>query len=357
VKNDPPIACVLADDLSGACECAGLAGTYGLKARVHLGARADGPSLPGEVHVYDLDCRTRSDEAAARVTRERLDAVGTPVYLKIDSAFRGPIGAMLRVAAESPGFDRVLVCCAVPYTERWTIDGVQTVRGVPLDRTSFARHRSGPVESSHLPTLLAAQIGEPVVSLRPGQVAGEWPDGARWAIADAQSEADLCAVARVWRKRPLSVGAGGLWQAILEETGQRRAEPRERLSWRRPLVVDGSRNPVAKEQIRRLRGARPEIACVIAPADKISSREAMRRIVEETLTILTDNDYDGLVLSGGETSRAVLDSLGVETLEVVGQIAGVLTEARIVLPGDRCLNVVVKPGSYGGADLYEAIFA
>ncbi|MBN1867917.1 hypothetical protein JW916_11565 [Candidatus Sumerlaeota bacterium] len=352
---------VFADDLTGACECAGLAASRGFRTRVRLGSGTGGPGPSDEVAVYDLDCRTRSDEGAARAVRERFESDPTgPVYFKIDSVFRGPIGAMLRAAAECLGVERVLLCCAVPYTERWTMDGVHTVQGVPLDRTVFAQALPGPIRSAHLPTILQNQVGERVVSVRCDEVAGEWPEGARWAIADARSEDDLRAIARAWRDQPLSAGAGGWWKAILDEAGgdsRPRVESASCLAWRRPLVVSGSTNPVSQDQIRRLREARPDVACVAPPEERTSPDEAMRGLVERTLAALESNAHDGLILSGGHTSRAILEALGIDTLEVVGQIAGVLPEARADRPGGAGpLNVVVKPGSYGASDLYERIF-
>ena len=58
----------------------------------------------------------------------------------------------------------------------------------------------------------------------------------------------------------------------------------------------------------------------------------------------------GLVLTGGETARSVLDRLGVATLRLVGEVEpGIpLSVATVVTPaGSLCLPVVTKAGAFG----------
>lgn len=61
----------------------------------------------------------------------------------------------------------------------------------------------------------------------------------------------------------------------------------------------------------------------------------------------------GLVLTGGETARSVLDGLGIATLRLVGEIEpGIpLSVATVVTPaGNLCLPVVTKAGAFGSPD-------
>jgi uncharacterized protein YgbK (DUF1537 family) len=58
----------------------------------------------------------------------------------------------------------------------------------------------------------------------------------------------------------------------------------------------------------------------------------------------------GLVLTGGETARSVLDTLGVATLRLVGEVEpGIpLSVATVVTPaGSLCLPVITKAGAFG----------
>ena len=58
----------------------------------------------------------------------------------------------------------------------------------------------------------------------------------------------------------------------------------------------------------------------------------------------------GLVLTGGETARSVLDRLGVATLRLVGEVEpGIpLSVATVVTPaGSLCLPVITKAGAFG----------
>lgn len=56
----------------------------------------------------------------------------------------------------------------------------------------------------------------------------------------------------------------------------------------------------------------------------------------------------GFVLTGGETARSVLDSLGVATLRLVGEVEpGIPLSLATVASGSRCVPVVTKAGAFG----------
>ncbi|OKK13483.1 four-carbon acid sugar kinase family protein [Streptomyces sp. CB02400] len=144
------------------------------------------------------------------------------------------------------------------------------------------------------------------------------------------------------------------------------------------LVVAGSAEPVVAEQIGRLvaAGARhlPLKPEELAGAEGV----VLPELATGTVTVLSVDGSDGvrpgaaravvaglaravsalpgrpdLVLTGGETARRVLDSLGVTTLRPVGEIHHGAVHCRT----DDGRSVVTRPGSFGGPDSFVHIAA
>jgi uncharacterized protein YgbK (DUF1537 family) len=72
----------------------------------------------------------------------------------------------------------------------------------------------------------------------------------------------------------------------------------------------------------------------------LSTRALVRRVAEATEPLL--RSASTLVLTGGDTARAVLDRLGVERLQVLGEL-----EPGICLSRDGARFVVTKAGGFG----------
>ncbi|GAA2283158.1 hypothetical protein GCM10010415_60720 [Streptomyces atrovirens] len=144
------------------------------------------------------------------------------------------------------------------------------------------------------------------------------------------------------------------------------------------LVVAGSAEPVVAEQIGRLvaAGARhlplppgelagvegvvlPELATgtvtVLSVDGSGGVRPGAARAVVAGLAraVSTVPGRPDLVLTGGETARRVLDSLGITTLRPVGEIHHGAVHCRTI----DGRSVVTRPGSFGGPDSFVRIAA
>ena len=131
-----PRIVILADDLSGAADCAAACCRAGLKTTVCLDPEALGPS--DEALVLDLDSRALPPDEARASTLAVRALAGPVLYRKIDSTLRGHIGLDIAATLDIAGADSfALVCPAYPATGRVVRGGSVYVDGEPLQDTEI----------------------------------------------------------------------------------------------------------------------------------------------------------------------------------------------------------------------------
>ncbi|MFJ8752600.1 four-carbon acid sugar kinase family protein [Streptomyces sp. NPDC102441] len=383
-RTCPPLV-VLADDLSGAAECAAVLPSCRRIALVPAAHR-----LPGETLVVDLDSRGRtSTEAAGLVAQavRRHAADGTRLVKKSDSLLRGHFAA--ETAAFAAGAGGLVVATALPAGGRTVRDGVVRLHGVPLHHTDAWHAEPGPPPRSVAGALGMYASVIPLTEIRAGvphllhRLSRGLADGAA-LVCDAETDADLDAVAEAILRLPETVrtiGSGGITAALgrLSGTAERRADPRRPNREPRPVVVVvGTAHPGARAQIAQLTllGARhiafrpnsllahpagshpaavtttardraPVLVLSVAPTTVIDPSAAPRlaRALARTVAGLLPEDAD-LVLTGGETARTLLDELGITALLPVGQVH----HGAVLCRTTDGRGVVTRPGSFGGTD-------
>ena len=350
---------IIADDLTGAADAAG---GYGA---ARTSAVVLGPEVPWpEPDVLAVDTESRylpeheAAELVAAVVRRSV-ALGRPVFKKIDSLLRGNVGAEVAAAlAALTDSDRGLavVAPAFPGTGRTTVGGVVHVDGVPNEDGEFAGD-------------VAAALA--VAGLRVERLHAE---GADAVVLDAVDDDDLDRIARACRlltTPTLATGSGGLAAHMVPSDGSAAAPAPPTTSVDRVLVVVGSYSGPARSQIDELvrRGAEHvelrhradgEQAAVdqisSAPSDVVLTPDLLVPVdtanaldvaaaLAATVTRIAHR-FDALVLTGGETARAVLDALGIDTVHVHGNV-----EPGVVLsthPDHRPV-FVTKAGAFGDA--------
>src|SRR5687767_13093695 len=122
---------VIADDLSGAAELAGVARRHGLTVEVQTRFT---PDTDSEVVCVDSAGRAlspaRSEVTMAQLTHEVLAARPDWIYLKFDSVLRGNIVVQLRSALEATGAGSALLITANPSRGRIIRGGEYLIDGV-----------------------------------------------------------------------------------------------------------------------------------------------------------------------------------------------------------------------------------
>jgi 4-hydroxythreonine-4-phosphate dehydrogenase len=390
---------IVADDLSGAAECASHALLRVSRSEVVLTGgsvvgEAGGVTTPSDAAVVTVDTDSRrlpADEAVLAVRAAAASMADTPVVVKkVDSLLRGHVAA--EVAALAQVLQRTpVVAVANPALDRVVREGVLQVGGTPLHDTDLWS-----VEPTAAPTRVAQALHPMPTVLVPHTVVALGVDAVAEALAaaadsglvavcDAITEADLEVVHAAATRSgspSLLVGSGALAAVAVRALprsldtapdalpGARRTHQ----ALRSVLLVLGTRattvsaqiaqvRPLASETVllqpdelladvtgvaARLTGLPTDGAVVVALDPAATVDPSRSRVLTEALaTAVTPvlDRYDAALLSGGETARAVLDRLGVHSLEVVAEIeTGTVVSRR---PGGRL--VVTRPGSFGDA--------
>lgn len=354
---------LLADDLTGALDSA--AAFASMDEPVMVGWRG---AVPGEGAIA-LDSRSReasSNEARAAVAdvAPALWAPGSGLaFKKIDSLLRGQEVAELETILFLLRPRHCLIAPAFPAQRRITRAGRQYAwsdGGWDAVATDLAGE--------------LARAGHRAVLRKAGDAVP--PGTSFW---DAESDADLDAVvaAAGGIDGVLWVGSGGLAAALARAAGY--ARPGEAAHLPQPILgLVGSEHAAIREQLgrlgplhrllgekgegddeiaRRLRSEGVVFASLDLPQGT-SRRDAAAMIEARFAGLLAGLDRPGtLVAAGGETLRGLCETLGVERLDVTGDIVPGMP--RSLMRGGRWdgVTVVSKSGAFGGPDLLRQLVA
>ena len=394
-----PRVLVVADDLSGAADCAITWVPWGLDVVVALDAVAG--VAAADVLAVDTDSRRAAPAAAAAATREAVRRHAGPacrvLYKKIDSTLRGNVGVEIAAAAGADRF--ALFAPAFPAAGRTMEGGSVLVAGTPLAATVLWRLEGGGRDPDPVAMLAAAGLATaaaPLALVRGGGLAAWLHDraaeGFRAVACDAATEADLAAIAAAGATldRPLLwVGSGGLARHLRAVTGAAAGGPplARRPPGRPVLVAVGSVSAVSRRQLAALAthplAAYLEIApdLLLAPEESPALQSAVRRLdasladpalsaVAVSIRAGAGDDpairgaalaaalgrllaprlagAGGLVVTGGETARALLAAAAVPGLRLAGEVEPGVPLGIALGSGPACgLPVVTKAGAFG----------
>jgi D-threonate/D-erythronate kinase len=341
---------LIADDLTGTLDTAagftGLCGPIPVAWPELLSAEA-----PGCLAI-DSGTRELSADVAARIVGDLAPRLhGADVaFKKVDSLLRGPWAAELAAVMRLGAWNRCVVAPAFPYQGRRTEDGRQRAR-----RDGAWDTVSGDIAEA----LRAAGLPARRAAAADGPVAGV-------AIYDAASDDDLARIAELGDDGPvLWCGSGGLAAALARGA----APPGDHRLAGPVLGLFGSDRPETAAQLAAC-GPHHQI---LAPDDPdhagsltasldrtgvvLASLALPHGTAREAAAARIAETYAGavgriarpgtLLVAGGETLKALCLALGVERIDVTGQIIPGLP--RSTLRGGRWdgLAVVSKSGAFG----------
>ncbi|NWA06013.1 four-carbon acid sugar kinase family protein [Pseudomonas gingeri] len=398
---------IIADDLSGAADCAIGFVCAGLRTVVALNpAQVTGDA---QVIAVDTDSRRLSAGEAAECASAAYQALirpGQRLYKKIDSTLRGNWAAEVAALQRRAGL--AIVAPAFPATGRTLRDGRVLVNGVPLENTDTWQLENAGRPADVDDMLVAAGLSTARVGIerlrgQPAQLVRHLHElrrqGIQALIVDAETSDDLRILADVTLhlEPPFFwVGSGGLAREITHLPELLQASTPAAATLRNGtgpvLVMVGSLSAVSERQCAVLK-ARSAIAELIVPSAVLRPGPASdawstwaTRIARHLgggedllLRIGRDEAFDpaegahlsnmlaamvkpgfaqvsGLVATGGETARAMLMAVGIESLELVTEIeAGVAVGRPLVMEHGHRPGIVTKAGAFGSEQaLYAA---
>ncbi|MFC9088537.1 four-carbon acid sugar kinase family protein [Nocardiopsis dassonvillei] len=402
---------VLSDDLTGANATGARFAQTGMRvASVDAGHAARAAPAYDAV-VVNLDSRHLPAHEAAGLVAATVDRLW-PVDLVVkrtDTTLRGNVGAELEAAwravrGRTPTGVRVRVLFAPahPASGRITVDGVQLLDGVPLERTQLALDPLNPVRTSVVADLVAQQSALAVRHLSLGRVtradlvgellAGDEPV----VLCDAVTEDHLADIARA--AAAASRRDGTVWVAadpgpfgalLARELGLRGTAPDPGPV----LAVVGSATELTRRQLdtvaedpsaefvdvdaRRLTsdpGHRDEVARLLVGAltrtsfpaavvvrtrasaeDVVRLPAEARRAMPGVLAALVAGAVararpSALFSSGGDVTSALLTALDVRALDVGGELVPLAVHGRLDGGPLEGTPIITKGGLVGDQD-------
>ncbi len=393
---------ILADDLTGAADCAVAFGRRGHAAVVTWGEIDDASDRRLPVLAYDAASRGLAAGAAAgrhADVLERLSEPGRVLFKKIDSTLRGQPAAEMAAALahikSRSGSALGVFAPAFPATGRTTVDGRVLVKGRALEEAEVWR-RDHTYPNADLADVLATagirSVKVTLATVRGGDLRATFArlagGGDVIAVCDAETDHDLHLIAEA--SLPMSpatvssatffIGSAGLAHALAGlEAGDAAEPPRIPISAAGTLIVVGSLAGASRSAARELEATGTVKRFPVAPASLLDggtgrgslATEVMKRLSgggDALIEIMMDDDPDlslGPLLSqaladalrpvapaigafaatGGETAAVLLSRFGVNGIRLADEIEpGVslgLTLGKLSVP------VATKAGAFG----------
>ncbi len=355
---------VIADDITGAAEIAGIAFSKGQE--VHLlcssSVSSDAVAMNGTT-VIATDTRSMSEAEAIAETHRITSAFGpqsSAFFKKTDSALRGHVVAELTALMEATGYQKTVYLPANPSKGRIIHGGVYYINGKPIHETDFSFDPEFPAKTSELRE--------------------RFPDAEAKGIImpDAENEADIRNIIAQYNDgHTLFAGAADLFSALLKNQESRSHDFRHATikggsSLDSTLILCGSTQskpldlglPIAPMP-RNIYDGNDDInlwdtsvyeelhsLILTMPFTHRTGKEAavylrtiMARKAKELIALHTPTH---LIIEGGATAWATLQALDWTQFRIERQIA----PGVVQMSATNGTLVTLKPGSYPWGNLF-----
>ncbi|MBO5468043.1 MAG: hypothetical protein J6A02_11495 [Prevotella sp.] len=172
---------IIADDITGAAEIAGIAWRKGLKVNLRLSGHkvatlsgnedlktSKPQNLKTSITVIATDTRSGTEEEAVKTIEDLFAPSTSPlqggvggglIFKKTDSVLRGHVAAELQALMRVTGKQKALLIPQNPSKGRIVKDGIYYINGTPLDQTSFAYDPEFPAKTAEAKKLLKRSAG------------------------------------------------------------------------------------------------------------------------------------------------------------------------------------------------------
>ena len=413
----------IADDFTGATDLANMLVRGGMRTVQVIGVPGGTAehSLDESDAMVDVDAivialKSRTIEPDAAVSQSLaalrwLQSQGArQIYFKycstFDSTYRGNIGPVADALLDALGADFAIVCPAFPENGRTIFRGYLFVGDVLLNESGMQNHPLTPMTDANLVRVLQQQTPAKVGLVRHDTVArgataiyerftALRADGARYAVVDALTDADLHAIGAACANAPLITGGSGVAiglpnnfkkARLLSHTANAASLP---ATPSRAVVLSGSCSRATNAQVQHWAAHHPAFridplalargedlagsavqwanqqtsaALIFATAEPDDVKRAQTELGADRAGQLVEHCLASIarglaaagvrrfVIAGGETAGAVVNALGVRALRIGPQIdPGVPWTATL---GPDPIALALKSGNFGSVDFF-----
>lgn len=401
----------IGDDFTGSSDLANTLAKQGMRTVQYTGVPAGAAGAEVEAGVVAL--KSRSIPAADAVAQSLAalkwlqDQGCTQFFFKYCSTFdstpEGNIGPVADALADALDAHEVIVCPAFPGTGRSLYMGHLFVKDVLLSESGLQNHPLNPMTDPDIRRWLRPQtrhgvghVGVDCVfagaeAIRAG-LAREHAAGKRLIVVDALRDEDLVHIGTAAAGLPLITGGSGVALGLPGNFARAGKISGGTTPWRGQggpcVALSGSCSVATRAQVAHHRTAHPAFEIVaedviegrLAPADMAArlleaggiplayssadpevvaavqarfGREraagALEGFFAETARQLVAGGVTRLLTAGGETSGAVVEGLGLDTLAIGPEIDPGVPALR----AGADLVVALKSGNFGAPDFFE----
>lgn len=410
---------IIADDFTGSNDTGVQFAKKGLHTIVTTNLQQLGDQLfDSDVVVFDTESRMDAKETSYQkiidLAKKLAPHPASYIYKKLDSTFKGNVGAEIEASMTGFGFDFAICIPALPSNGRQTIEGNVVVNGTLLHLTEVANDPKTPVNKSYIPDILALQTSliTAVVSIPANgysdafvlsEVKKHRQAGTQVLVFDAKENTDLNQLAEglsAINEKFLIIGTAGLAEFL----------PRAlNLKLKRPVLsIVGSVSDVTRQQIEHAKSSLQLLSIdfsiedmhdvnkqqqivalafdalnnnthvVIQTAAKKSDVQYAEEKAKElgmstfeisdfianklgdlTEVLLTQASelLGGVFITGGDTLIKIAKRLGVEGMTITKEVLPAIPMGRFISPKYQHINIVTKAGGFGNVSAFETIVA
>lgn len=359
---------IITDDFTSALDGTACFAERGWETAVLVRPDSADAAETADIASLDTDSRehasTLEHDALANAARAWRDA--DVLAVQFDSTLRGRVARDCVTALAASGRRKLVIAPAFPSAGRTVEQGCVRVDGVPVHETAFGRDPTLPVRESSVPALFDAHRIEVEVA-RDAAQARALLDMHDVVVVDAQTEAQLDVIAATFagERDVLLAGSTGLLRALARVLPRPQGAPEgggrggggdhaaaSLIAARRPWLVVGSLNPRSRRQLAVAR-AQCRINVLATEETRLpagaGTQTALGDLVPRVTTALRGGACDGLVVTGGETARRIIDALPAVSLRVCREIMPGVPLAE-VKTATGTFSMITKAGGFGEDD-------
>ncbi len=327
---------VIADDITGAAEIAGVCLRWGIPVSFSLDVK---PVSGAKVMVIASNTRSMKEADAVKESKRLAEALVemkvSNVFKKSDSVMRGHVAAEMKALAAHFKKEKMMLVPANPYTGRSIRDGIYYVDQKPLDQTSFKDDPEFPAASSSVKELLR----EKELNVCTGKFTEEQDLKPGFNIPDSKTMGDLYAWASLMDSTVLPSGSAAFFEMYLKRNfpewmhGQ---EPDPLSFLGNSLMVAGSTHQNSKNFIQK---AVENGTILSVMPEELKSPQAPKSGVEKWSTEIIENLQEGdkVILSAGKEKVTFKNS---------NEVLKTKTAETVAFGNRPCKGIIDRRGSY-----------
>ncbi|WP_370476405.1 four-carbon acid sugar kinase family protein [Tamlana flava] len=374
---------VIADDLTGAAEIAGICLRYGIDTTFGIDTMSE---REAKVDIIATDSRSLSETEAYQVHCQLAKKViqknkNQIVFKKCDSVLRGHVLTELAALMDASGKEIVLLQPSNPVSNRVINDGIYYVNDVEIENTGFSADPDFPAKTSSVKKLFLSRTSKQDIEVYSGNISNI--DSKGIYIPDCNSEEDLMTNLKHYHDDFVIGGSAAFFEQFLIHLNiaSNKTELKRLHFSKGYLLVSGSMHPDSIQFAKMLqtKGCQLEYfstgmikkevdaddinafgdnlrevynkhkKLILRVSDDIQLFEDSSKILKNRLStvvkhLLENTDVDEIFIEGGATAYNILHALGWNSFTPTEELA--LGVVRMQYNSNPKNHITLKPGSY-----------